>query len=337
MSLKPILKSAVKENPIQKYFVYFDEWTGEITSITNKKKESLTDPYVITEDNTAAKLMMGELNPKKYSVADLVNGYTLIPKDDALRIKKAENQLSLVPLIKNSTNVDVNLIFYVSDYLLEINLSQDVVYKMTGSRFARKFNSDDNINKSKFEFYLIAENNPFHLLGVVEVDPIKIFNDGYVLLDLNHLKTKIPLRDVRILTKRIFRDYGLKFKENYVNIDYKTRKSASRYKTRPFDKNYKNWTTFSISPSTEGWIFRCNFDDPNEHKIYRDLKIFLTGDEPTQLLDRIVIPYDKLSKNNEFIVKTKVNPLTCNMLLGEDGRNVTFKLEEIEYVKSGKY
>lgn len=337
MSLKPILKSAVKEKPIPKYFIYFNEWTGELTSITNKKKENLTDPYIITDDNTAAKLMMGELNPKKYTVADLTNGYTLIPKDDALRIKRAEDQLSLVPLIKTAVNADVNLIFYVSDYLLEINLSQDVIYKMTGSRFARKFNSDDNVNKSNFEFYLIAENNPFHLLGVIEIDPIQIFNDGYVLLDLKHLKTKMPVRDIRILTKRIFRDYGLKFKENYVTVDYKTRKSTSRFKTQVFKKDYKSWTTFSISPSTEGWIFRCNFDDPHEHKIYKDLKIFLTGDEPTELLDRIVIPFNKLKKDNEFMVKTQVDPLTCNMLLGEDGRNVTFKLEEIEYVKSGKY
>jgi hypothetical protein len=156
-------------------------------------------------------------------------------------------------------------------------------------------------------------------------------------LDLKHLKTKIPIREIRIVTKRIFRNYGLKFKENYVNVDYKTRKSASRYKTRMYSKDYENWTTFSISPSTSGWILRCNFDDPHEHKIYRDLKIFLTGDEPTELLDRIVIPFDKLKKDNEFIIKTQVDPKTCNMLLGEDGRNVTFKLEEIEYVESGKY
>lgn len=337
MSLKPILVSAVKEKPIPKYFVYFDEWTGEITSITNKKKSQLTNPYIVTEDNTASKLMMGELNPKKYIIADLTNGYTLIPKNDALRIKKAEDELSLIPIIKNTLNVDVNLIMYVKDYLLEINLNDDVVYKMTGSRFARKFNSEDNINKSQFEFYLIAENNPFFLLETIKIDPIKLFNDGYVLLDLTHLKTKMPIREIRIITKRIFQKYGLKFKENYVSVDYKTRKSTSRYKTRPFNKDYKNWTTFSVSPSTAGWIFRCNFDDPHEHKIYRDLKIYLTGDEPTELLDRIVIPFEKLKKDNEFIINTHVNPLTCNMLLGEDGRNVTFKLEEIEYVKSSKY
>jgi hypothetical protein len=28
---------------------------------------------------------------------------------------------------------------------------------------------------------------------------------------------------------------------------------------------------------------------------------------------------------------------TCKLLLGEEGKNITFKFEEIEYVKSGKY
>lgn len=337
MSSKPILVSAVKSKPIPKYLVYYDEWTGDITSITNKKKNDITDPYIVTEDSTAADLIMGHLNPKKFTVADLADGLKLIPKNDALRIKNAEEQLSLVSVIKPSVNVDVNIVFYVSDYLMEVNLSQDVIYKMTGSRFTRKFSTADNVNQSMFEFYLISENNPFHLLGVIEVDPITLFNDGYVLLDLKHLQTKVPMRDVRILTKRIFKNYGLKFKENYVNVDYKSRRSASRHKTKPYGRDYKNWTTFSISPSTEGWIFRCNFDDPYEHKIYQDLNVYLTGDEPTDLLDRIVIPHDKLGKDSEFIVKTKVDPLSCNMLLGEDGRNVTFKLEEIEYVKSGKY
>ena len=332
-----MLKSAIKEKPIPKFYVYYDDWSGEILDITSRPLLQSKYPYILTEDNTAKSIMLGHVNPNKYIVADLTNGMTLIPKNDAIRIKKAEDTLSLVPIIGQTVSLDVNLIFYVTDYLLEVNLSQDLIFKMTGSRFKKKFNAENNVNRSMIEFYLIAENNPAYLMETIEIDPVVLFNNGYILIDLSHLKTKIGMREIQVLTKRIFRDYGIKFKQNYTHVDYTSKKRLRRCVTQVLDASYDDWTTFSVSPSTEGWIFRCNFEDPYEHKIYEDLKIYLTEDDPNALLDKIILPFNKFGKNNEFIVKTKVDPMTCNILLGEEGRNVTFKLEEIKYVKSGKY
>jgi hypothetical protein len=337
MLLKPTLKLAIKEKPVPKFYVYYDEWTGEILDITSRPLSNSKHPHIVTEDGTAKSLMLGHVNPNKYIIADLTSGMTLIPKNDAIRIKKAEDVLSLIPEIGQTVSVDVNLIFYINDYLLEINLSQDLIFKMTGNRFRKKFNTENNVNQSKFEFYLIAENNPLYLMEIIEVDPIVLFNNGYIMVDLSHLKTKIGMRELQVLTKRIFRDYGIKFKQNYTSVDYTAKKSLRRHTTRVLSNSYEDWTTFSVSPSTEGWIFRCNFNDPFEHKIYEDLKIYLVDDDPNSLLDKIVLPFNKLGKDKEFIIKTKVDPLSCNMLLGEEGRNVTFKLEEIKYVKSGKY
>ena len=55
------------------------------------------------------------------------------------------------------------------------------------------------------------------------------------------------------------------------------------------------------------------------------------------MLDRIILPYEKVGYNQECIVKTKVDPTICKILIGEEGRNIDFKFEEIEYVKPGQY
>ena len=39
----------------------------------------------------------------------------------------------------------------------------------------------------------------------------------------------------------------------------------------------------------------------------------------------------------EFNIHTDAELLTSKLLIGEEGKNVSFKYEELEYVKSGKY
>jgi hypothetical protein len=335
MSLEPRLIQIVDESKtLPKYYVYYDEWSGEIKSITGKYKKQQF-PHIITEDETAAKIMMGILNPKKYIVSDLVDGVKLVPKSDVIAIKKAEEILTQIPRVKNFVDSDVNIIFYKTDYKIEVNLNQDTIYKMTGKRFNKNVNNIVT-NDNFLIFYLIKKNNPNYLFDTIKIDPVDIVNNGYKLFDLGHLQHKISLDDVDVLTKRIFKNYGLKIKQNYVNIDYHTRKSNKRTHTT-IHTSTTDWSTFSVSPSTEGWIIKSNFANPQEQKIYKDLKIFLTGQNPNELLDKIIIPYDNIGNFKEYIVKTNVDPTACKLLLGEEGKNITFKFEEIEYVKPGKY
>jgi hypothetical protein len=335
MSSEPKLIQIVDESkPLPRYYVYYDEWTGEIKSITGKYKQ-LSFSYIVTEDETAAKIMMGILNPKKYVVSDLVDGVKLVPKSDVIAIKKAEEVLTKIPRVKNFIDSDVNIIFYKNDYKIEVNLNQDTIYKMTGKRF-NKNNNQIVSNDNFLIFYLIKKNDPNYLYDTVKIDPADIVLNGYKLFDVSHLQNKVSLDDIDVLTKRIFKNYGLKIKQNYVNIDYHTRRSNKRTHTI-IHNSTEEWSTFSVSPSTEGWIIKSNFSNPQEQKIYKDLKIFLTGKDPNTLLGKIIIPYDQIGNFKEYIVKTTIDPTTCKLLLGEEGKNITFKFEEIEYVKSGKY
>lgn len=336
MSLEPKLISIVNERPAPKYYVYYDEWSGDIKNISGKRRKS-QDLYIVTEDSTASDIMMGILSPKNYLVIDGVDGTHIVSKSAALQIKKAEDNLSKIPVVSAALDNDINVIFYLDSWKMEVNISQDTMYKLTGKRFNRKFTKEQNVNNSELDLYLIKHNNPTVLLDTKRIDPIELINNGFIMFDMSHLQTKIALGDIDVLTRRVFKTYGLKIKQNYVSIDYHTRKSHRRVHSDILTSQTKSWSTFSVSPSTGGWIIRSNFEDPIEQKIYRDLNIFLTGQNPNELKGKIKIPFEKIGWNQEFLLKTDVDPRDCKLLIGEEGRNITFNYEEIQYVEPGKY
>ena len=336
MTLELKLLSAIPEKPQPKFHVYYDEWTGQITDITNKPLKGLDNPNMLTEDVTAEKLMMGILNPNKWVVAELADGPVLIRKSDAVRIKQAEEFLSKVPKIHATNECDINTILYLNDYVMEVNISQETMYALTGKRFNHNLNKSANANDSSMDLYIIKHNDPNYLVERLNIDPIELMNNGYMLFDLSHLKNTVGLADVDILTKRIFKSYGLKIKQNYVSIDYHTKNSAKRVHTQ-IDTPTDDFKMFSITPSTAGWIFKSNFDDPHEFKLYKDLNIYLTSEDPFVLLESVRIPFNSLGWQQEHIIKTKFHPEGLKLLMSEEGRNLTFKFEDLEYVKSGQY
>jgi len=334
MNTEPRLISVVGEKPLPKYYVYYDEWTGEIINITNKYKAS-ENPHLVTEDNTAAELILGHLNPKKFIVMETPDGIFLMPKQHQLRLKEEENHLSKVAEIPLTTDREINIIKYTNSWMLEVNISSDAVYKMTGRRNNKKFSKKENVNNSTIYFYIIEKNNPLNLIKTIKIDPIDLINKGFELFNLWDLQNVIGLNNIDILTRRIFKSYGLKSKENYVSVEYLKRKNSRRNHYNITDVNKE--AAFYISKSTEGWIFRSNFNSPDEFKIYSNLKIYITGDTPFDLKDTIVLPLTELGNHRELYVKTDADLLTSKLLIGEEGKHLSFNYEELEYVKPGKY
>jgi hypothetical protein len=329
MTLKTLSVKKKSDQKQNEYFVYFDEWTGSIKAITNKVKPTISHPYLITKQSLVGDIMKGVENRKKYIVAELVDGFKLIQKDNYLRLKKAENYLSKIQENSLTSDSDVNVVVYLSDYKVEVNVSSDILYKLTG-----KMNPTDVVlNKSndydKISLYITEKNNPMRLLETIEIDPVELFERGYMLYDFSHLRSVIQLGNIDILTKRIFKSYSLKIKQNYVKPDYGFRLTNKRNHISIYDSSFEDYTTFTISDSTKGWIIKSNFSNPAEHKIYKDIKIFLTTDNPFELLDKIVIPLDSIGQDKEYLIETKIDPSKCKILVGEEGKNISFKLEEI--------
>jgi len=325
MQLETLLQPPNKnKKPPHKFCVYYDEWTGELTQITNKPKQG-AGSYILSSDDIAKKLMLGELSFTKYSVVDTSEGPKLLPKDNVIRLKKAENVLSLIDTVSFDIENDINIVFYVNDWKMEINFSQDTMFRMTGVRDHRKALLSSK-NSGQFDFYLIKDNDPTFFIKHFNVDIVDLLSQGYLLYDLHDLRTICGLGDINILTKRVLKSYGIKYKKNYTGSDYHRRKTQRRV-FRPIEVD-SEFTTFSICPNNKGGsVIKSNFNDPKEYKIYKDITMYITDNDPTYYISKITLPFDKIGWGQEYFIDFELNQKQC-LLLGEQYRNVTFKYEE---------
>jgi hypothetical protein len=325
-----LLKSAIAEKPQPKFFVYYDEWSGEIIQVTNRVKPS-KDPYIETVDIVAQDLLMGKLNPHKFMVAELAAGMTLVAKNNVVRLRRAENVLSKIPYVDANASNDINIVTYTNDWKMEVNLSQDTIYKLTGRHNLSKtniINPEMGNDYSRIVFYVCRKDDPTFLIQTIEIDPLDLINEGYKIYDLSHLHTVCTLADISILTKRIFKSYGIKQKSYFTGSEYTRRKSQRRTHHKIVNGELQS-ATFTFSPSTQGWIIKSNFENPADHRLFRSLTLFFTDGDPNRLLAKIQIPYEKLGWKQEFLFHTDVE-LRDSMILTQDtAKTWTFNIEEI--------
>jgi len=330
MSLEPVLLKDKKEAKRKvKWCVYFDEETGDIITVTNKPKERIRHPYLKTEDEDARQILMGVVDPKKYSVVELSEGYKLIKRGDVLRIRDSENFLTSVPVTDKQS--DVNIVFYINSWKMEVNFSQETLYKMTGKRQFRdvSINPEKGGKYDKIVLYLIKENDPNFLIDTVELDPAELIVKGFVMYDLSDVRNVCGLGEVNILTKKIFKNYGIKRKSHFVNADFTSRGDKRRNELVISKKQQEVNTTFTIIKRDEHYWLKSNFLNPHEHRIYTNLKLYVVKkNNPNQLMEPLHIPITDVGFNNEFYLTTNSNLENCNFIAVGDNRNITFDIIE---------
>ncbi len=329
------------KKPRPQYFIYYDEWSGDIKHVTNKLYSNLDEQYIKTDSQDASKLIKGEIDRKKYMVTDIENIPTLIPRHKYLSLKKAENALSLVPETDSNRTQELNIVFYSNSYKMEVNLSEDLVYKLTGTRYGAKLTPTGE-NFPIIELYLIHKKNPQLLLGTVRINPFDLINEGYLIHDLSHLKTRLSLGEVDVLTKRIFTTYGVKRKEIWSGAaDYGKKKTTRRHQIKLIDgittnnPNVKENFMFSVSQATGAWILKSQFEDATTHNIYRDIVLFVTNKNPNEYLGKIHVPYEKIGKYQEHYIKTDIALDKAHFIVKDNNKHITMIHKELEYVQSG--
>jgi hypothetical protein len=323
------LKLEKREKSSSEYYVYYDDHDGSIKSISSKFKENISYPHIVTSDPDAKQLLLGNLNIKKYVVAELVEGPVFVKKENLIHIQRAEEQLSKIPQVKDVVDSDINIILYHNPGLVEINISNNTMYKLTGNRYNK--NNDKKIigKKNIVEFYLIKHNNPLYLLETIKIDLIDLVNDGYILYDISHLKNKVGLADIGVLTKRIFKTYGLKVKNTYLSTDYHKRKSLKRY----FYSKKRNEETniFTVYKKDNAWFFKSNFEKSDDLKIYNDIKFYVFDKTPNHLIDSFVVPKSEIGNFKIVPLNDLKHNLTkYNLMTDETGKQISINIEDYD-------
>lgn len=326
-----LLRDYKKDKEPTRWCVYYEADTGDIVTVTNKEKDFIKSPFILSDSDDARKILMGHLDPKKFAVVDVNQELKLVEKSAVLRIKEAEEKLSMIPTGQKQ-KADINVIMYVNNWKMEVNFNQDTLYRMTGKRYFRNvsLNPESDGNYDNITLYLIKDNDPNFLIKTISIDPGELIEEGYLIFDMTPLRRITGLGEISILTKKIFSSYRLERKANFTGIDYRTRHSKRRTYSIPAPLQKDISSDFTITLRNGIHYIKSNFNNPQDQKIYTDIGIYLTDPKnPNRLLGSITLPLNDIGWESTIELQTDLNLLECGFLCKESSNDLTF-----DYVKT---
>lgn len=318
MSSAPgLLKELKKEKPSFKWYVYYDIDTGDVVTVTNKEKDFIHHPHIVTDSDDARQILMGFVDPKKYAIVDINAELKLVEKSAVIRIKEAENKLSIVPISKKQA--DVNIFLYNNQWKMEVNFSQDTLYRMTGKRFFRNVSVNPESGAyDPINLYLVKNNDPNFLIKTITIDPAELIDEGYLIYDLTPLRRLCNLTDISIMTRKIFSSYRLQRRVNFTGVEYTTRYTKRRNFCVPTPLDNDIACDFTIQQMNNKQYIKSNFNNPQDEKIYKDVGIYLTEPRnPNRLVGLLTLPLKEIGWQETIEIDTDIDLLSCGFLFKE--------------------
>ena len=205
----------IPKNKQKDFLVYYDEFNGNISSITTQKPEVFTSPYIIDLSGIAEKIIKGELSITKYAVGYkdyTANELSLLKKSNLINFVKRDAELYKVP--RKSKPYGIAFIYYTSSQLLEIEFNSFVLGNYIDPLWKNQFKISFN---EEFVIYLIDKMNPDILYARYKFPLQEVLEEGAILIpDF----TEFNPDKMEICTKRHFRDYSLVIRDKFVETDY---------------------------------------------------------------------------------------------------------------------
>jgi hypothetical protein len=186
-----------------KFYVYYNDWTGEIISIGRSEQINSPAPYIITDDDNARKIVQGFANDNDFVVSsDRHREQKLLHKNEFLQLRKQEDSLFLLPE-KRLHDWDIRVILYEENNQLVVEANRDMIYRLV-SHTNRRVLLDSRVY---FDFFLIRRDDPDYMIKAVSVDAETLVNQGKVNLDISDVIPYVNVSDISILTRRHFENY----------------------------------------------------------------------------------------------------------------------------------
>ena len=199
------------------FFVYYNEWNGEILFVSKSKKENNDEniAFIETSNPLAKKILKGSINEREHIVA-FVDDETLdiIKRDDKLRIRSSEktlHQLTRKPFL----DWDIRAKIYTGNNKLLLEINPSSISKLTKLTFKKELHVSV---ESDLTLYLTKQNQPDFFLEKIDVDAVELLDRGNLLFDISNIVQYININDLGILTRRCFKNYHVEFIDDSLNI-----------------------------------------------------------------------------------------------------------------------
>tara|TARA_R110000851_G_scaffold83052_2_gene181592 strand:+ start:540 stop:1508 length:969 start_codon:yes stop_codon:yes gene_type:complete len=197
VSIKKRIKSSAE------YYVYYNDWTGEVISIGRSVHDDISTPYFVTSDETAQRIVRGQDSEQNYIVGSIDNQVQLLSKSESLRLRQQEDALFMLPAHK-ITDWDVRVRLYTKNMMLVTEVNQDMISRLVAHKMRRQIQV---ATTDKFEFYIIKKDTPDFLVDTINIDPDDLIRNGQIVQSVADIVKHVDLHDLCVLTRRIFKNY----------------------------------------------------------------------------------------------------------------------------------
>ena len=227
MSLLTVTKR-FNDTPTE-YYVYYNTWNGEISRISTSIEEDNKEPYVVTDDVAAARILSGKIQISDFIVSfvdDNSNNLSFMKKDNVLRLRSSELRLHQIPKTPLA-DWDIKLQIYKQSHKLQVEINPNSIKKLTSFTYKKHLEISKD---SDLTLYVIKHNNPEFLIDTIEIDPVELLENGNIIYNISDVTKYTTYDDIGFITRRCFKHYYLEV------LDSKL--ISEQAKLKKYRKNY---------------------------------------------------------------------------------------------------
>jgi len=278
------------------YYVYFNEWTGEIVSVGHSLNENTNIPYIITRDESARKIIDGTADEANFRVElDKDHNYRMMEISNVLRLRSRENQLYEISR-KRDADWDVRAIYYVVNKKLIFEINPVSLKRLANLQMRQKLRVDYSDN---LKFYLIKKNNPDFLIETYEVNPEDLIMNRRVVIDAGDITAFASPNEISMLTLRYFENYRFEIiQDRYISQDQRTvKKETNQIKTAEnISQDDNHYHIEFLQKDDQLIISSCVIPEQFEHLglVSKQFPFYLVGDTVDEFIGAVKVDLSRL-------------------------------------------
>lgn len=206
-----------RQRSTPEYYVYYNKWTGEIITTGRSEQQDTSNPYIITTDPIAARIVNGTDSEQNYIISgDRKGNNSIVSKSEYLHLRAKENVMYPVPQDRIDT-WDIRATIYTTNNKIVVEANSSMIDRLVAFNMRSKATSQ---NDATFEFYMVKKNHPDHLIEFVSIPADDLISHRNVVLDVGDIIPYANISDVTMLTQRYFENYYFNIiNDNYVDED----------------------------------------------------------------------------------------------------------------------
>lgn len=194
-----------------KWWVRYNSHSGKVLAISNKQLEANNTSSIIESSNP----LCIEARTKSFRnfvvrFNPLTEQWDITNKTSKLNLSKIQSAGIGAITSKNSITSDVSLRYYIDTEELSISINPSNIQKY----FNVNSIYDIIVSDMQLNFFITEKNNPDVLLKISSINPIELFKNYEVVIDVSEYAIDWSLLDIH--TPRIFSNYSYQIFENRV-------------------------------------------------------------------------------------------------------------------------